>query len=448
MKYKLSQFTSALHINGGYWLYNSLRSIKGFADEEKYTAQIERLLAGELLPEEEISEELKPFCADEILNEAKLAFGMLNYKDTVDDTLRLIVVTTTACNFRCVYCYENHASSLTIDDAFQANLLNAIADYKERYGFKRLIIEWYGGEPLLLYERLLGFTKDLNRWCEQNEILYQYTATTNGYYLTGERYETLCSLGFIRFQVTVDGFRETHNKLRASLRQGEDTWSVIVGNLMDIKASAGKAHILLRANYNFELLSYLEAYLSFLYENFNSEKFQIFFYPIKRWGGEGDADIEILDDSLLLSASSVILKAMTDAHLRSGFYINRLNLFSQICYAGDARSFFINVNGDIQKCSLTPNPENRYAVIGSIAKGRFDFNEAYNFMFCTPDYELMREKGCLACTYLPLCYGLGCPYSVVADKTIKCIKEKTDMKGLIEYDCKTWDEAPVSATVS
>lgn len=52
MKYKLSQFTSALHINGGYWLYNSLRSIKGFADEEKYTAQIERLLAGELLPEE------------------------------------------------------------------------------------------------------------------------------------------------------------------------------------------------------------------------------------------------------------------------------------------------------------------------------------------------------------------------------------------------------------
>ena len=302
MKYKLSQFTSALHINGGYWLYNSLRSIKGFADEEKYTAQIERLLAGELLPEEEISEELKPFCADEILNEAKLAFGMLNYKDTVDDTLRLIVVTTTACNFRCVYCYENHASSLTIDDAFQANLLNAIADYKERYGFKRLIIEWYGGEPLLLYERLLGFTKDLNRWCEQNEILYQYTATTNGYYLTGERYETLCSLGFIRFQVTVDGFRETHNKLRASLRQGEDTWSVIVGNLLDIKASAGKAHILLRANYNFELLSYLEAYLSFLYENFNSEKFQIFFYPIKRWGGEGDADIEILDDSLLLSA--------------------------------------------------------------------------------------------------------------------------------------------------
>lgn len=373
---------------------------------------------------------------------------MLNYKDTVDDTLRLIVVTTTACNFRCVYCYENHASSLTIDDAFQANLLNAIADYKERYGFKRLIIEWYGGEPLLLYERLLGFTKDLNRWCEQNEILYQYTATTNGYYLTGERYETLCRLGFIRFQVTVDGFRETHNKLRASLRQGEDTWSVIVGNLLDIKASAGKAHILLRANYNFELLSYLEAYLSFLYENFNSEKFQIFFYPIKRWGGEGDADIEILDDSLLLSASSVILKAMTDAHLRSGFYINRLNLFSQICYAGDARSFFINVNGDIQKCSLTPNPENRYAVIGSIAKGRFDFNEAYNFMFCTPDYELMREKGCLACTYLPLCYGLGCPYSVVADKTIKCIKEKTDMKGLIEYDCKTWDEAPVSATVS
>lgn len=373
---------------------------------------------------------------------------MLNYKDTVDDALRLIVVTTMACNFRCVYCYENHDSPLSIDDAFASNLLHAIADYKARYGFKRLIIEWYGGEPLLLYDRLVAFIGELNRWCEQNEVVCQYTATTNGYYLTRERYEHLCSLGFVRFQVTVDGFRETHNKLRASLQKGEDTWSVIIGNLRDIKASAGEANILLRANYNFELLSYLESYAAFLYENFNSEKFSIFFYPIKRWGGEGDADIEILDDSLLLSASSVILKAMSDAHLRSGFYINALNLFSQICYAGDARSFFINVNGDIQKCSLTPNPENRYAVIGSIAEGRFDFNEAYNFMFCTPDFKLMYEKGCPDCAYLPLCYGLGCPYSVVADKTIKCIKDKTDMEGLIEYDCKTRAEAPVSAAVS
>ena len=112
-------------------------------------------------------------------------------------------------------------------------------------------------------------------------------------------------------------------------------------NLKEIKDSDGNAIIILRANYSFELLSYLEEYVSFLCENFNNPKFQVFFYPIKRWGGENDSELDALDESLLLPASEIILKTLSEHKLRSKFYIDRLNLFSQICYAGDQRSFFI-----------------------------------------------------------------------------------------------------------
>lgn len=71
----------------------------------------------------------------------------------------------------------------------------------------------------------------------------------------------------------------THYKFRSGKKE-EDTWSVIVKNLTDIKYAKGEARILLRANYNFELLSCIDEYIAFLAANFNSSKFAVFFYPI------------------------------------------------------------------------------------------------------------------------------------------------------------------------
>lgn len=437
IKYRMSRFTIANFYDNGYWLYNSLYGIKGYAKENKYISQIEKLLDGELISSDEIYDELKSFCVDEDVDEVKLALAMYHYKDSIDKTLRLIIVTTNACNFRCRYCYEDHSDCLTIDDRFKCDLLNALSDYKTKYGLTNLIIEWYGGEPLMIYDKLVRYVTDINEWGKENDVICQHTATSNGYYLTKERYEELYKLGFVRFQITVDGFKQTHNKLRCSNDNDGDNWSVIVQNLREIKDADGNAVILLRANYSFELLSYLEEYVAFLCENFNSPKFQMFFYPIKRWGGENDSELDVLDDSLLLPASEIVLKTMTKYKLRSKFYIDRLKLFSQICYAGDQRSFFINTNGDIQKCSLIPDSAGKFNVIGTISDGRFDINEAYNFMFCTPGMNLMREKGCFDCAYLPICYGLCCPYAMVTKNEIRCIKEKMNMEALIEYDYKT-----------
>lgn len=151
IKYRMSRFTIANFYDNGYWLYNSLYSIKGYANEDKYISQIEKLLDGELISSDEVYEELKPFCVDEDVDEVKLALAMHNYKDTIDKALRLIIVTTNACNFRCRYCYEDHSVCLTIDDKFVGDLLNALYDYKTKYGLTNLIIEWYGGEPLIIY---------------------------------------------------------------------------------------------------------------------------------------------------------------------------------------------------------------------------------------------------------------------------------------------------------
>lgn len=437
MMYKKSQYTIITKVEEGYWLFNSLYNIKALSYDPKYFSQINKLICGETISAEEILSEIKPFCVEENVDELKTALGMFNYKNTFDNTLRLIIVTTNACNFRCVYCYENHDDVITINDEFHSNLLKAIKDYKNSYGFDKIVIEWFGGEPLLVYDKIISIIDDLNNWCERNNVKYQYTTTTNGYYLTKEKYEKLCSKGFKRFSVTLDGFEKTHNKLRVSTKFDENTWSVIYKNLCDIKDSSCDATILLRANYNFELLSYIDDYVKFLCENFDTPKFAVYFYPIKKWGGENDANIDVIDDSLLFLSSTIILEALNKYKLRSEYYINRLNLFSQICYAADSKSFFINTNGNIQKCSMFPSSQNKMVVIGSISDGKFDINELSNLQYCTPDINLMSKSKCFMCEYLPICYGLGCPYSILSDKRIKCIKEKYDMEKIIYHDYKT-----------
>ena len=131
MFYKKSKYTIIEKVPNGYLLFNTLHNIRAFAYKEDYINQIEKLVSGDMIPESEIICGIKKFCVDTTIDETKLALGLLNYKNTVDDVLRLIVVTTSACNFCCVYCYQSHNMPLTIDDNFETILSVMNKTYKK-----------------------------------------------------------------------------------------------------------------------------------------------------------------------------------------------------------------------------------------------------------------------------------------------------------------------------
>ena len=97
--------------------------------------------------------------------------------------------------------------------------------------FSGLNITIYGGEPLLSLKRILYLHKKVS---ELNKNI-TYFVITNGYLLSLNVYKILMELPVKHFQVTIDGFKETHNKNRPHKRNN-DSFEQIIKNLDDIYA--------------------------------------------------------------------------------------------------------------------------------------------------------------------------------------------------------------------
>ena len=65
--------------------------------------------------------------------------------------LTLTIAPTTACNFKCIYCYESGLAPLFAN--VQSNLLEDTISFVKLFkNTKYLRVTWYGGEPLLQFE--------------------------------------------------------------------------------------------------------------------------------------------------------------------------------------------------------------------------------------------------------------------------------------------------------
>ncbi len=77
------------------------------------------------------------------------------------DYLGFTIIPTLACSCRCTYCYELHPSLTKSKMSREAinNLKNYIS--KKAKNLKKLVISWFGGEPLLC----IDIIKEISEFC-------------------------------------------------------------------------------------------------------------------------------------------------------------------------------------------------------------------------------------------------------------------------------------------
>lgn len=132
-------------------------------------------------------------------------------------------MTSENCNFRCSYCYESHTNHHIERDVYDSALKLVNNSSKEN-----LIINWFGGEPLLEVEDIEYFMKkvyDLKKFKSINSSII-----TNGYLLTEKNFNKLMKANVKVFQITLDGLKTEHDKQRY-LKNGMGTFDRIVENL-------------------------------------------------------------------------------------------------------------------------------------------------------------------------------------------------------------------------
>ena len=139
------------------------------------------------------------------------------------NSLDLAIAPTSDCNFRCDYCYEHPHQAEYMSDQTAADLMDFIIAHQP---FNSLQITWYGGEPLLEFERIRSLSKCL----EQNAVNYTADLVTNGYLLTRSVARELSALNIVTMQVTIDGVQKVHDQRRV-LRDQSPTYEQIMTNL-------------------------------------------------------------------------------------------------------------------------------------------------------------------------------------------------------------------------
>lgn len=193
-----------------------------------------------------------------------------------------------------------------------------------------------------------------------------------------------------QFQITLDGDKEHHNKVRFSPSM-KDSYDIIVRNIHTLCKIIKNPNIELRINYTEANIDNAKSILDSFDEdvrNFIHVSPQIVWQESKK----------------LDSLSNKVLELKNKAHEKG--YNNNIDKKSflyrcSVCYVENMEQFVINYNLDVYKC--TARDYNGKYCIGKInADGKFLPNNMYYKYYTTQSPFLRKE--CMECELLPSCF--------------------------------------------
>ena len=119
------------------------------------------------------------------------------------------ILTTTACNARCFYCYEQKVKKSTMS----LETAKKIVDYMVKYSPKDefINIRWFGGEPLFNMKVIDYICEGLT----ENGIYFNSYFTTNGYLFDDDVIQKAIEIWHcVSCQITIDGTENVYNKAK------------------------------------------------------------------------------------------------------------------------------------------------------------------------------------------------------------------------------------------
>ena len=144
---------------------------------------------------------------------------------------------------------------------------------------ERFVVTFFGGEPLLNLPAMYYLAERLWKATQDRGMPMLINVITNGLLLTPEVVDRLQPFGLNGFKITLDGDRDTHNRMRP-LRGGQGTFDRIVANLRRI---AGRCQISIGGNFDESSVASYPALLEFLSsQEFAPHISRVAFKPIIR----------------------------------------------------------------------------------------------------------------------------------------------------------------------
>ncbi len=244
----LSKYTFLFDVEGKeYYCYNTLSNALLEIDEETY----DLLQSNKSLSATDLDDDLwEALRANNILTDSdeddflkyKAAIARLRNQRT---SMHLTLAPTMDCCFRCHYCFEKYKEPKYMTPEVMDAIVKYVASCSE---LEHIKITWFGGEPLMAIPQIEAFyDKFSSKWTKS----LASNIITTGYHIDHEAVRVLKKVGVSAVQITLDGLRETHNKVK-HLPGGEDAFERVIANIELLNDLAPEINVMIRVNLTLE----------------------------------------------------------------------------------------------------------------------------------------------------------------------------------------------------
>jgi uncharacterized protein len=312
-------------------------------------------------------------------------------------TMYVTLMPTLACNLACTYCFQKDSPSFDrMTSETEAATLDFILRKVDEAGTPKLMVHYFGGEPLTRKDFVLRTAEALSAAMAARGGAFSWEMTTNGINLDRPFVEAMNRFGDGIIKITFDGDRETHDQLRV-YRNGKGSFDVIFENVIAVAGA-----VRLRVGGNF-LPDQEESYTRLVerlaaagvLDQLDAVKFK----PVMPTAATEGATCTSCsatakdDTETLIRLDRLVRRKRSDARSET------LEGLRGPCELHWDNQFIVDPGGLVYKCpAVAGRPE---VAVGSVTGGA---------LRGAPLLELRpweRHAPCHDCAYLPVCMG-GC----------------------------------------
>jgi len=395
--------------------YNSLKNDFIFLTNELYELYTQTL-ANDITALKTLHPEFWDLLVDKLFiipnetDELQQVKNLVHSIDCCPEHYHLIINPTLNCNFSCWYCYETHIKGSKMNDETIDRVKKHIIEVLKNKTIKNFTVSWFGGEPLLYYKQVVTpILEFITEYIADKDIQFSTNFTSNGMLINKKLLEDAGRFKINYFQITLDGHKEQHNKVRCSGNK-KGSYDEIVSNIK--KCLKSNIHVNCRLNISKDTFQGIEKIIDDFAELSSEDRKFLTFSFHQVWQEETNLHNQILELIELFKSNN---------------YSTQYNMYTDTvrdsCYADKKQQAIINYNGDAFKCSARDfTAENRKGVLKE--DGTIEWNEKY--------YAQMNAKfknsPCIRCKILPICNG-GCSQKAIESKDVEyCIRDFDENK--------------------
>lgn len=312
------------------------------------------------------------------------------YNKSINSTIYdLTIIPTLDCNLRCWYCFEKHIIGSRLTSEISTEILHFVQDILSSDEITELKVTMFGGEPLLYFkEEVYPLLKEIRDFALKKGKKTYFNFITNGVCITDDTIPLFEELN-ASFQISIDGYREKHNKIKRS-RSIPEPYDVVM-RAIHLLSKKYDARINLRINYDNDTLSHIEEVIK---DIIDIKRKNIRIHLERVWQTRKDKD------------NPLNIKKVIDLFLLNKFNVSYLNMIRMgtSCKASQKNQSVISYDGKVYKC--TGRDFTSELQEGELKNGKIIWN--YDRLQKRLDIVTYENPKCIACKFLPLCWGPCC----------------------------------------